>query len=85
MPPPSTLLSSPIPVSSLSASRDFISPMGSGFEVFLFCNSGGFLVAVAASFLVSGYSGLYAKQKFAFSKMADATGTIPEEESIHRT
>ena len=55
-----------------------------GFEVFLFCNSGGFLVAVAASFLVSGYSGLYAKQKFAFSKMADATGTIPEEESIHR-
>ena len=55
-----------------------------GFEVFLFCNSGGFLVAVAASFLVSGYSGLYAKQKFAFSKMADATGTIPEEETIHR-
>ena len=54
------------------------------FEVFLFCNSGGFLVAVAASFLVSGYSGLYAKQKFAFSKMADATGTIPEEDNIHR-
>ena len=37
------------------------------------------------TFLVSGYSGLYAKQKFAFSKLADATGTIPEEESIHRT
>lgn len=56
-----------------------------GFEVFLFCNSGGFLVAVAASFLVSGYSGLYAKQKFAFSKVADHTGTIPEEENIHHT
>ncbi len=56
-----------------------------GFEVFLFCNAGGFLVAVAASFLVSGYSGLYAKQKFAFSKLADHTGTVPEEESIHRT
>lgn len=55
-----------------------------GFEVFFFYNAGGFLVAVAASFLVSGYSGLYAKQKFAFSKNADTAGTTPEEESIHR-
>lgn len=39
-----------------------------GFEVFSFWNPGGFLVAVAASFLVSGYGGLYSKQKFAFSK-----------------
>ena len=55
-----------------------------GFEVFLFTNSSGFLVAVAASFLVSGYGGLYQKQKFAFSKVADSTGTVPEEESIFR-
>ena len=45
-----------------------------GFEVFFFCNPGGFLMAVAASFLVSGYSGLYAKQKFAFSKTASPEG-----------
>lgn len=45
-----------------------------GFEVFFFCNPGGFLMAVAASFLVSGYSGLYAKQKFAFSKTASPAG-----------
>lgn len=54
-----------------------------GFEVFAFCNPGGFLAAVAASFLVSGYSGLYSKQKFAFSKVADSTGTVAEEENIH--
>ena len=54
-----------------------------GFEVFSFCNPEGFLVAVAASFLVSGYSGLYAKQKFAFSKVADSTGTVAEGENIH--
>lgn len=57
-----------------------------GFEVFSFCNSGGFLVAVAASFLVSGYSGLYAKQKFAFSKLAKPEGMAREErqgESSH--
>lgn len=45
-------------------------------EVFSFTSAGGFLVAVAASFLVSGYGGLYSKQKFAFSKTADATGTL---------
>ena len=45
-----------------------------GFEVFSFCNPGGFLMAVAASFLVSGYGGLYAKQKFAFSKRPDSAG-----------
>lgn len=45
-----------------------------GFEVFSFCNPGGFLMAVAASFLVSGYGGLYAKQKFAFSKRSDSAG-----------
>lgn len=56
-----------------------------GFEVFAFCNPGGFLAAVAASFLVSGYSGLYSKQKFAFSKVADSTGTVAEEENIHHT
>jgi len=50
-----------------------------GFEVFAFCNPGGFLVAVAASFLVSGYGGLYSKQKFAFSKVANPTGTMQEE------
>lgn len=55
-----------------------------GLEVFSFCNPGGFLMAVAASFLVSGYSGLYAKQKFAFSKVADSTGTVPEEDNISR-
>lgn len=54
-----------------------------GFEVFSFCNPGGFLVAVAASFLVSGYSGLYSKQKFAFSKVADSTGTVADEENIN--
>lgn len=48
-----------------------------GFEVFYFCNPGGFLVAVAASFLVSGYSGLYAKQKFAFSKTGQPRGPAP--------
>lgn len=48
-----------------------------GFEVFFFCNPGGFLMAVAASFLVSGYSGLYAKQKFAFSKTASPEGLAP--------
>ena len=46
------------------------------FEVFSFCNAGGFLLAVSASFLFSGYGGLYAKQKFAFSKTADAGGTL---------
>ena len=51
-----------------------------GFEVFSFCNPGGFLVGVAASFLVSGYGGLYSKQKFAFSKVSDPTGTLHEEE-----
>ena len=54
-----------------------------GFEVFSFCNPEGFLVAVAASFLVSGYSGLYSKQKFAFSKVADSTGTVADEENIN--
>ena len=49
-----------------------------GFEVFFFCNPGGFLMAVAASFLVSGYSGLYAKQKFAFSKTASPEGLAHE-------
>lgn len=44
------------------------------FEVFSFCNPGGFLMAVAASFLVSGYGGLYEKQKFAFSKQAEPAG-----------
>lgn len=44
------------------------------FEVFSFCNPGGFLMAVAVSFLVSGYGGLYAKQKFAFSKSASPEG-----------
>ena len=51
-----------------------------GFEVFSFCNPGGFLVGVAASFLVSGYGGLYSKQKFAFSKVSDSSGTLQEEE-----
>ena len=56
-----------------------------GFEVFSFCNPGGFLVAVAASFLASGYSGLYAKQKFAFSKLAGPEGVTQEEDSVrHR-
>ena len=55
-----------------------------GFEIFMFSNPGGFLLAVAVSFLFSGYSGLYAKQKFAFSKIPDASGTIPEEESIRK-
>ena len=50
-----------------------------GFEVFSFCNPGGFLAGVAASFLVSGYGGLYSKQKFAFSKVANPTGTIQDE------
>ena len=50
-----------------------------GLEVFSFCGTGGFLVAVAASFLVSGYSGLYAKQKFAFSKDAAPEGLAREE------
>ena len=50
-----------------------------GFEVFSFCNPGGFLVGVAASFLVSGYGGLYSKQKFAFSKVPDQSGTLQEE------
>lgn len=50
-----------------------------GFEVFFFCNPGGFLMAVAASFLVSGYSGLYAKQKFAFSKTASPQGLAHED------
>lgn len=45
-------------------------------EVFSFASAGGFLVAVAASFLVSGYGGLYSKQKFAFAKNADASGTL---------
>ena len=45
-----------------------------GFEVFSFCNPASFLVAVAASFLISGYGGLYAKQKFAFSKRPDPAG-----------
>lgn len=45
-------------------------------EVFSFAGAGGFLLAVAASFLVSGYGGLYSKQKFAFAKNADATGTL---------
>ena len=54
-----------------------------GFEVFSFCNPEGFLVAVAASFLVSGYSGLYSKQKFAFSKVADSTGTVADQENIN--
>ena len=49
-----------------------------GFEVFFFCNPGGFLMAVAASFLVSGYSGLYAKQKFAFSNTASPEGLAHE-------
>ena len=44
------------------------------FEVFSFCNPGGFLMAVAASFLVSGYGGLYEKQKCAFSKQAEPAG-----------
>ena len=51
-----------------------------GFEVFLFCSPGGFLVAVAASFLVSGYGGLYSKQKFAFSKAAAPEGTLADED-----
>lgn len=50
-----------------------------GFEVFSFCNPGGFLMAVAASFLVSGYGGLYAKQKFAFSKRPDSDGLARED------
>ena len=54
-----------------------------GFEVFYFCNPGGFLVAVAASFLVSGYSGLYAKQKFAFSKTASPEGLAHEDRQNH--
>ena len=54
-----------------------------GFEVFLFCNPGGFLVAVGASFLVSGYGGLYSKQKFAFSKAASPEGTLSEEERYY--
>lgn len=41
-------------------------------------SSEGFLMAVAASFLVSGYSGLYAKQKFAFSKTASPEGLAHE-------
>ena len=45
-----------------------------GWEVFSFCNPKGFLMAVAVSFLASGYSGLYAKQKFAFSKSASPEG-----------
>ena len=45
-----------------------------GWEVFSFCNPQGFLMAVAVSFLASGYSGLYAKQKFAFSKSASPEG-----------
>ena len=53
-----------------------------GFEVFSFCNPGGFLAAVAASFLVSGYGGLYSKQKFAFSKVANPTGTRTEPEQF---
>jgi H+/Cl- antiporter ClcA len=48
------------------------------FEVFAFSSSGGFLVAVAASFLVSGYGGLYSKQKFAFSKSATLQGLAHE-------
>lgn len=52
------------------------------FEVFSFNSSGGFLVAVAASFLVSGYSGLYQKQKFAFSKMPSPEGVSREEAVI---
>lgn len=54
-----------------------------GFEVFYFCNPGGFLMAVAASFLVSGYSGLYAKQKFAFSKTASPQGLAHEDRQTH--
>ena len=45
-------------------------------EVFSFAGARGFLLAVAARFLVSGYGGLYSKQKFAFAKNADATGTL---------
>ena len=51
-----------------------------GFEVFSFCNPAGFLAGVAAAFLVSGYGGLYSKQKFAFSKLASPEGTMQEEE-----
>ena len=51
-----------------------------GFEVFSFCNPAGFLAGVAAAFLVSGYGGLYSKQKFAFSKLASPDGTMQEEE-----
>ena len=45
-----------------------------GGRSFSFCNPQGFLMAVAVSFLASGYSGLYAKQKFAFSKSASPEG-----------
>ena len=54
-----------------------------GFEVFSFCNPGGFLAGVAAAFLVSGYGGLYSKQKFAFSKAASPTGTMRDEEQYY--
>lgn len=45
-----------------------------GLEVFDFYNPGSFLMAVAVSFLASGYRGLYAKQKFAFSKVPGPEG-----------
>lgn len=53
------------------------------FEVFSFCNPGGFLMAVAVSFLVSGYGGLYAKQKFAFSKSASPEGLAHTDRQEH--
>ena len=41
------------------------------------------LMAVAVSFLVSGYGGLYAKQKFAFSKSASPEGLAHTDRREH--
>ena len=54
-----------------------------GFSVTKLATTGGFLMAVAVSFLVSGYGGLYAKQKFAFSKSASPEGLAHTDRQEH--